>query len=183
MFNYIVNINRYHKTWIRWVYCLLLFPVEMLWGRIYLDPGIENYLTNLEWPQWPYKQQVNPKFEHIHFISQYFYSLDKNSANETLIVQDLIRGIFMLLDLKFLHHLLVSVSSNRFTRYYSHDTQVDVQDRKSICPDCPRQNMSMSKPPWTERIYVQTFVRSKIFLRSSSVQNTLYPDFRASNIT
>ena len=51
-------------------------------------------------------------------------------------------------------------------------TQVEVSDRKSICPDRPRQNMSMSRPPHTERTYVQTFVRSKILMsRLSCVQN------------
>ena len=40
-------------------------------------------------------------------------------------------------------------------------SQVEVPDRKSICPDPPRRKVSMSRPSQTERAYVQTFVRSK----------------------
>ena len=40
-------------------------------------------------------------------------------------------------------------------------TQVEVPHRKSICPDSPRENMSMRRPSQTERTYVQTFVLSK----------------------
>ena len=61
-------------------------------------------------------------------------------------------------------------------------SQVEVPDRKSICPDRPRRNMSMSRPSQTESAYVQTFVRSKFFVRSSCVQNSLCPDFRAFKI-
>ena len=38
-------------------------------------------------------------------------------------------------------------------------TQVEVPDRKSICPDRPRRKVSMSRPSQTESAYVQTFVR------------------------
>ena len=41
--------------------------------------------------------------------------------------------------------------------------QVEVPGRKFICPGCPRQNMSMSRPRQTERTYVQTIVRSFVF--------------------
>ena len=61
-------------------------------------------------------------------------------------------------------------------------SQVEVPDQKSIRPDRPRQSMSMSRPPQTEHTYVQTFVRSKIFVRSSCVQKHLCPDFRAFKI-
>ena len=40
----------------------------------------------------------------------------------------------------------------------------------------------MSRPSQTESAYVQTFVRSKFFVRSSCVQNSLCPDFRAFKI-
>ena len=63
------------------------------------------------------------------------------------------------------------------------NTQVEVPDRKSICPNRPRQNMSMSRPHQTERTYVQTFVRSKIFVLSSCLQKSLCPDFCAFKIT
>ena len=56
-------------------------------------------------------------------------------------------------------------------------SQVEVPDRKSICPDRPRRKVSMSRPSQTESAYVQTFVRSKFFVRSSCVQNSLCPDF------
>ena len=55
-------------------------------------------------------------------------------------------------------------------------------DRKSICPDRPRRKVSMSRPSQTESAHVQTFVRSKFFVRSSCVQNSLCPDFRAFKI-
>ena len=58
-------------------------------------------------------------------------------------------------------------------------TQVEVPDRKSICPDRPRRKVSVSRPSQTESAYVQTFVRSKVFLRSSCVQKSSCPDFRA----
>ena len=61
-------------------------------------------------------------------------------------------------------------------------TQVEVPDRKSICPDRSRRKVSMSRPSQTESAYVQTFVRSKFFVRSSCVQNSLCPDFRAFKI-
>ena len=56
------------------------------------------------------------------------------------------------------------------------------RDRKSICPDRPSWKVSMSRPSQTEGAYVQTFARSKFFLRSSCVQNSLCPDFRAFKI-
>ena len=62
------------------------------------------------------------------------------------------------------------------------DTQVEVPDRKSICPDRPRQNISMSRPPKTERTSVRTFVPSKNFYCCSCVQKCLCPDFRAFKI-
>ena len=40
----------------------------------------------------------------------------------------------------------------------------------------------MSRPSQTESAYVQTFVRSKFFVRSSCVENSLCPDFRAFKI-
>ena len=40
----------------------------------------------------------------------------------------------------------------------------------------------MSRPSQTEKAYVQTFMRSKFFVRSSCVQNSLCPDFRAFKI-
>ena len=40
----------------------------------------------------------------------------------------------------------------------------------------------MSRPSQTESAYVQTFERSKFFVRSSCVQNSLCPDFRAFKI-
>ena len=61
-------------------------------------------------------------------------------------------------------------------------TQVGVPDRKSICPDRPRRKVSMSRPSQTESAYVQTFVRSKFFVRSSCVQKSSCPDFRAFKI-
>ena len=61
-------------------------------------------------------------------------------------------------------------------------TQVEVPDRKSICPDRPRRKVSMSRPSQTESAYVQTFVRSKFFVRSSCVQKSSCPDFRAFKI-
>ena len=67
--------------------------------------------------------------------------------------------------------------------YYSYyQTQVEAPDRKSICPDRPRRKVSMSRPSQTESAYVQTFVRSKFFVHSSCVQNSLCPDFRAFKI-
>ena len=60
--------------------------------------------------------------------------------------------------------------------------QVEAPYQKSICLDHPRQNMSIPRQPQTERTYVQAFVRSKIFLRSSCVPKTLCPDFCASKI-
>ena len=59
-------------------------------------------------------------------------------------------------------------------------SQVEVPDWKSICPDRPRRKVSMSIPSQTA--YFQTFVRSKFFVRSSCVQNSLCPDFRAFKI-
>ena len=61
-------------------------------------------------------------------------------------------------------------------------SQVEVPDRKSICPDRPRRKVSMSKPSQTESAYVQTFVRSKFFVSSSCVQKSSCPDFRAFKI-
>ena len=61
-------------------------------------------------------------------------------------------------------------------------SQVEMPDRKSICPDRPRRKVSMSRPSQTESAYVQTFVRSKFLVRSSCVQNSLCPDFRAFKI-
>ena len=61
--------------------------------------------------------------------------------------------------------------------------QVGVPDRKSICPDRPRRKLSMSRSSQTESAYVQTFVRSKFFVRSSCVQKSSCPDFRAFKIT
>ena len=61
-------------------------------------------------------------------------------------------------------------------------SQVEVPDRKSICPDRPRRKVSMSRPSQTESAYVQTFVRSKFFVRSSCVQKSSCPDFRAFKI-
>ena len=58
-------------------------------------------------------------------------------------------------------------------------SQVEVPDRKSICPDRPRRKVSMSRPSQTESADVQTFVRSKFFVRSSCVQKSSCPDFRA----
>ena len=58
-------------------------------------------------------------------------------------------------------------------------TEVEVPDRKSICPDRPRRKVSMSRPSQTESAYVQIFVCSKFFVRSSCVQNSVCPDFRA----
>ena len=55
-------------------------------------------------------------------------------------------------------------------------------DRKSICPDRPRKKVSMSRPSQTEGAYVQTFVRSKFFVRSSCVQKFSCRDFRAFKI-
>ena len=60
--------------------------------------------------------------------------------------------------------------------------QVEVPDRKSICPDRPRRKVSMSRPSQTESAYVQTFVRSKFFVSSSCVQKSSCPDFRAFKI-
>ena len=51
-------------------------------------------------------------------------------------------------------------------------SQVEVPDRKSICPDHPRRKVSMSRPSQTESAYVQTIVRSKFFVRSSCVQKS-----------
>ena len=45
-----------------------------------------------------------------------------------------------------------------------------------------RRKMSMSRLSQTESAYVQTFVRSKFFVRSSCVQNSLCPDFCAFKI-
>ena len=39
----------------------------------------------------------------------------------------------------------------------------------SICPDSPRQNMSMARPPQTDRSFVQIFVRSKTIVRSPCI--------------
>ena len=64
-----------------------------------------------------------------------------------------------------------------------HHTQVHVPDRKSICPDRPRQNMTIIRPPQTEQTYVQIFVRSKTSMRSSCVEKSLCPVFRALKIT
>ena len=61
-------------------------------------------------------------------------------------------------------------------------TPVEVPDQKSICTDRPIQSMSLSRPPHTECTYVQTFLSSKICVRSSCVPNTLCPDFRAFKI-
>ena len=61
-------------------------------------------------------------------------------------------------------------------------SQVEVPDRKSICPDRPRRKVSMSRPSQTESAYVQTIVRSKFFVRSSCVQKSSCPDFRAFKI-
>ena len=55
-------------------------------------------------------------------------------------------------------------------------------DRKSICPDRPRRKVSMSRTSQTESAYVQTFVRSKFFVRSTCVQKSSCPDFRAFKI-
>ena len=62
-------------------------------------------------------------------------------------------------------------------------SQVEVPGRKSICLDHPSQNMAMFSLLQTERTYVQTFVRSKVFVRSSFDQKSLYPDFHAFKIT
>ena len=63
-------------------------------------------------------------------------------------------------------------------------SQVEVPDESSLCPDHSRQNMSVSRPSQTEGTYVQTFVRSKSFFRSSIVYGTrLYPDIYAFKIT
>ena len=63
------------------------------------------------------------------------------------------------------------------------EPQVEFPERMSICPDRPRQNMSISRPPQTERTYVQTFVRLKIFLRSSCIRKTRCPHFRELKVT
>ena len=55
-------------------------------------------------------------------------------------------------------------------------------DGKCLCPDPPRRKVSMSRPSQTESAYVQTFVRSKFFVRSSCVQKSSCPDFRAFKI-
>ena len=71
---------------------------------------------------------------------------------------------------------------SRHFEYPNKSTQVEVPDRKSICPDRPRRKVSMSRPSQTESAYVQTFVRSKFFVRSSCVQKSSCPDFRAFKI-
>ena len=55
-------------------------------------------------------------------------------------------------------------------------------DRKLICPDHPRRRVSMFRLSQTENAYVQTFVRSKIFVRSLCLQKSPYPDFCAFKI-
>ena len=74
------------------------------------------------------------------------------------------------------------IQNNRVVRPIAISAQVEVPDRKSICPDRPRRKVSISRPSQTESAYVQTFVRSKFFVRSSCVQNSLCPDFRAFKI-
>ena len=56
------------------------------------------------------------------------------------------------------------------------DSQAEVPDQKSICPDRPRRKMSMSRPSQTESAYVQTIVRSKLSVRSSCVQSQICSD-------
>ena len=54
-----------------------------------------------------------------------------------------------------------------------------VPDEKCLCPDPPRRKVSTSRPSETESAYVQTFVRSKFFVRSTCVQKSPCPDSRA----
>ena len=68
-------------------------------------------------------------------------------------------------------------------------TQVEVPDRKSVCPDPPRWKVPMSRLSCVQNFscvqrafkspQVQTLVRSKFFLCSSCVQKSPSPDFRA----
>ena len=62
--------------------------------------------------------------------------------------------------------------------------RVNIQNMSySVFPDLLRQNIYMSRPPQTERTDVKTFVRSKVFVRSSCVQRNVRPDFRAFKFT
>ena len=49
-------------------------------------------------------------------------------------------------------------------------------DGKCLCPDRPRLKVPMSRPSQTESGYVQTFVRSKFFVRFSCVRRQICPD-------
>ena len=62
------------------------------------------------------------------------------------------------------------------------EVEVEVSDQKSICPDRPIGNMSMSRPSQTECANVKTFVRPKWILRSFCSQKGLCPDFYALRI-
>ena len=50
-------------------------------------------------------------------------------------------------------------------------------DGKCLCPNRPRLKVPMSRPSQTESGYVQTFVRSKFFVRSSCVRRQICPDY------
>ena len=49
-------------------------------------------------------------------------------------------------------------------------------DGNCLCPDRPRLKVPMFRPSQTESGYVQTFVRSKFFVRSSCVRRQICPD-------
>ena len=59
----------------------------------------------------------------------------------------------------------------RFSKNEPNLTQVEVPDRKSICPDRPRHKMSMSRPSQTESAFVQTFVRSRFLCFRRAFKN------------
>ena len=58
----------------------------------------------------------------------------------------------------------------------------EVADGKSVCPDRLRRKESMSRPSPTESAYVQTFVRSKFFVRLTCVHISPFPDFLRSKL-